>query len=325
MIFQMKNSFLTRREFFKNSGIFLAALFALHYRHKGINKAFADFIPREPIPTRVLGKTGVRVTSFGLGGEGILRTYGRMKEAVDVIHKALDLGVTYFDTAPAYAQSQDYYGEALQGRRKGVFLASKTHDRTRDGSLRLLDDSLKRLETDHLDLWQLHDLRIKDDLDEIFSKEGAVEAAIQAKAQGLIRFIGITGHHDPQILLEAMRRFSFDTAMCSVNAGDVHYLSFKDTVVPEAKKQNIGIIGMKVLARGYILRDDGIKTAKEAISYVLSLPVSVVIIGCSNPKEVEENVNIVKTFQSLPGEEMKRLESLTKGYFQDANYFKVGM
>ena len=195
---------LTRREFFKRATLFLAALFALQHKYKGISKAFADFIVKEPIPTRVLGKTGIKVTSFGLGGEGALRTYGRMKEAVAVIHKALDLGVTYFDTAPAYSQSQDYYGEAIQGRRKNIFLASKTHDRTKDGSLHLLDDSLKRLRTDHLDLWQFHDLRTIDDLNEIFSKDGTLKAALKAKEQGLIRFIGITGHHDPQILLEAV-------------------------------------------------------------------------------------------------------------------------
>lgn len=303
-------------------GLFLASLFAVNYKDRFGTKAFADFIRDEPIPTRVLGKTGVSVTSFGLGGEGILRTYGRMKEAVAVIQKALDLGVTYFDTAPAYSQSQDYYGEALQGRRKDIFLASKTHDRTRDGSLRLLEDSLKRLKTDHLDLWQLHDLRTKDDLDEIFAKNGVLKAAQEAKAQGLIRFIGITGHHDPQILLETMQRFPFDTVMCSVNAADRWYLPFKDTVIREAKSQNMGIIAMKVLARGYLLREDGIKTTEEAIGYVLSLPVSVVIIGCRSPQEVEENVHIAKTFQVLSQEEMLSLESLTKKYFEEGNFFK---
>lgn len=315
---------MTRREFFERTGLLLVSLFALH-KYKGISKSIADFIPKEPIPTRVLGKTGVSVTSFGLGGEGILRTYGRRKEAVAVIHKALDLGVTYFDTAPAYNQSQDYYGQALQGRRKGIFLASKTHDRTRDGSLRLLEDSLRRLRTDQIDLWQLHDLRTRDDLGTIFSKDGALKAAQEAREKGLIKFIGITGHHDPQILLEAMRRFPFDTVMCAVNAGDKYYLPFKDTVIPEANRQNMGIVAMKVLARGYILRNDGIETAKEAISYVLTLPVSILIIGCRTPQEVEENVRIAKTFKPLSGEEMAQLESLTKGYFQDVNYFKAGL
>src|SRR5262245_55392786 len=117
-----------------------------------------------PLPRRTLGKTACEVTLFGLGGEGVLRTHGREKDAVRVIERGLDQGVNYCDTAPAYASSMDYYGAALGERRAQVFLASKTHERTRDGSLRLLDDSLRRLRTDHLDLWQLHDLRTQDDL-----------------------------------------------------------------------------------------------------------------------------------------------------------------
>src|SRR5947209_19695494 len=125
--------------------------------------------PQQPLPRRPLGRTGRDVTLFGLGGEGVLRTHGRTAEAVRVIHRALDQGVNYCDTAPAYAGSLDYYGAALGERRREVFLASKTHDRTRDGSLRLLDESLRRLRTDHLDLWQLHDLRTTNDLDRIFA------------------------------------------------------------------------------------------------------------------------------------------------------------
>ncbi len=128
-----------------------------------------------PIPKRLLGRTGREVTQFALGGEGVLRTYGRIHEAVAVIHRALDQGVTYCDTAPAYSGSLDYYGAALGERRGQVFLASKTHDRTRDGSLRLLDESLARARTDHLDLWQLHDLRTTRDLQMIFSKGGRLK------------------------------------------------------------------------------------------------------------------------------------------------------
>ena len=128
--------------------------------------------PPPRIPRRPLGRTGCEVTQFALGGEGVLRTFGRESEAVAVIRRALDLGVNYCDTAPAYAGSLDYYGEALGERRKEIFLASKTHDRTRDGSLRLLDESLERLRTDHLDLWQLHDLRTPEDLRRIFGPGG---------------------------------------------------------------------------------------------------------------------------------------------------------
>src|SRR3954454_23473528 len=140
--------------------------------------------PVPPIPRRALGCTGCEVTQFALGGEGVLRTHGRMAEAVAVIHRALDQGINYCDTAPAYAGSLDYYGAALGERRRDVFLASKTHDRTRDGSLRLLDDSLRRLRTDHLDLWQLHDLRTMQDLARIFAPGGALEALTRARSEG---------------------------------------------------------------------------------------------------------------------------------------------
>src|SRR4051794_4979895 len=190
-----------------------------------------------PLPRRPLGSTGRDVTIFGLGGEGVLRTHGRQKEAVRVIERALDLGVTYFDTAPAYASSMDYYGACLGERRRDIFLASKTHDRSRSGSLRLLDDSLRRIRTDHLDLWQLHDLRTKEDLAQIFGKGGALEALIEARAAGRVRHLGLTGHHDPAILLEAMRRFAFDTVLVAVNAADRHRLPFLSTVVAEAARQ----------------------------------------------------------------------------------------
>src|ERR1044071_3241241 len=148
------------------------------------------------LPQRPLGSTGRDVTLVGLGGEGILRTNGETAKAVPVIHRALDSGINYFDTAPAYASSRDYYGAALGERRKQIFLASKTHDRSCDGSLRLLDDSLLRLRTDHLDLWQLHDLRTAEDLDRIFAKGGALEALVRARSEGRVRFVGLTGHHD---------------------------------------------------------------------------------------------------------------------------------
>lgn len=263
------------------------------------------------LPTRELGSTGRRVSLFGLGGEGVLRTQGREREAVAVIHKALDCGVNYCDTAPAYADSMDYYGAALGERREEIFLASKTHDRTRDGSLRLLDDSLRRLQTDRLDLWQLHDLRTMEVLDCIFSKGGALEALLQARDEGRVKHLGITGHHDPTILMEAMRRFDFDTVLVALNAADVHRMPFLTTVVPEAAKRGMGIIGMKVLAAGAMSKA-GV-SAEEAMRYALSQHgVSTVVIGCGTPEEVEENARIAREFEPLNAEQMAELESRTK-------------
>ncbi|MGE3808922.1 MAG: aldo/keto reductase [Gemmataceae bacterium] len=272
------------------------------------------------MPRRTLGRTGREVTLFALGGEGILRTHGRTDEAEAVIHRALDLGVNYCDTAPAYASSMDYYGAALGSRRRDVFLASKTHERSRDGSLRLLDDSLRRLRTDHLDLWQLHDLRTRRDLDEIFAADGALAALQQARADGRVRHLGITGHHDPAILLEAMRRFEFDTVLMALNAADVHRLSFLKMVLPEAQRHGLGVIGMKVYGQGSLIRRNVLQslfgrarlTSAEAMGYVLSQPgVSIVVIGCSTPQEVEDNVHNACQFAALGEAVQRELEQRT--------------
>jgi predicted aldo/keto reductase-like oxidoreductase len=281
-----------------------------------------DHTPAASLPQRPLGRTGHQATLFALGGEGVLRTHGRMEEAIQVIHRALDQGVNYCDTAPAYAGSLDYYGAALGERRRNVFLASKTHERSRDGSLRLLDESLRRLRTDHLDLWQLHDLRTMLDVERIFSRCGAIEALEQARADGRVRFLGLTGHHDPAILLETMRRFDFDTVLVALNAADTHRLSFITTVLPEAARRGMGVIGMKVLAQGALL-GPGKLTAEEAMQYVLSLPgVSHVIIGCKTPTEVDENARFARAFAPLDAPHLKALEERTRSRAAEYAYFK---
>jgi aryl-alcohol dehydrogenase-like predicted oxidoreductase len=257
---------------------------------------------------RVLGRTGAKVLAVSLGGEGILRTTGRAPEAVPVILEALRLGVRYCDTAPAYQQSQDYYGEAFRsaglGARDGVFLASKTHERTRDRALRLLDDSLRRLGTDRLDLWQMHDLRTPDELDVLFGQGGALEAARQAQADGRVRFIGLTGHHDPDVLLEAMRRFPFDNLLVALNPADPRRRPFAP-VVAEARRQGMGVVGMKALAAGPLLREAG---AGELLRYTASIA-DTVIVGCSTIAEVRENLGVARDFVAMPENERRALEA----------------
>lgn len=266
----------------------------------------------QALPRRPLGQTGYAATLFGLGGEGVLRTYGRTAEAVQVIQRALEQGVNYCDTAPAYAGSMDYYGAALGERRHEIFLASKTHERSRDGSLRLLEDSLRRLRTDHLDLWQLHDLRTMGELDRIFARGGALEALLQAREEGRVHFLGLTGHHDPAVLLEAVRRFAFDTVLVALNAADVHFLPFISTVVAEAARRGMGVIGMKVYAQGALL-GQGRLTVDEAMGYVLSLPgVSTVIIGCRTPAEVDANARAARQFSTFDAQRQRELEARTR-------------
>jgi aryl-alcohol dehydrogenase-like predicted oxidoreductase len=271
---------------------------------------------------RTLGQTGIRVDAVSLGGEGILRTTGLAKDAVPMIMEALRLGVRYCDTAPAYQQSQDYYGEAFRAlgpsSREGVFLASKTHERTRDRALRLLDDSLRRLGTDHLDLWQMHDLRNRDDLDRIFSNGGALEAAIAAKLDGRIRFIGLTGHHDPAILLEAMQRFAFDSVLVAINPADPHRLPFLPTVVAEARRQGMGVVGMKVFAAGALLEN---AHAVELIRYAATFA-DTVIIGCSSLEEVRENLAVGSHFVPMTENECRALEARIAVKAHRYDYFK---
>jgi len=267
----------------------------------------------------------VQVLPVSLGGEGILRTTGRAREAVPVILEALRLGVRYCDTAPAYQQSQDYYGEAFRqagaGAREKVFLASKVHERTRDRALRLLDDSLRRLGTDHLDLWQLHDLREREELDQIFGKGGAIEAVERAKAEGRIRFVGLTGHHDPEILLEAMRRYPFDNVLCAVNPADPARTPFLPTVVAEARRRGMGVVGMKVMAAGMLLRDR-VAQPGELIRYGATVS-DTVIIGCSSVEEVRENFAAGETFEPMEAAERAALERRVASARGTYDYFKA--
>lgn len=277
------------------------------------------------VAARKLGKTGAEVEAFSLGGEGVLRTVGREKEAVAVILKALELGVRYMDTAPAYAGSQAYYGAAFReagtGARDKVFLATKTHERGRDNAERLLDESLKTLGTDRVDLWQMHDLRDVDDLDRIFAKGGAIEAATKAKADGRVRFIGLTGHHDPAILIEAMKRFDFDTLLAAMNPADSRRSPFLTTAVAEARRRGMGVIGMKSLAVGRIVAD-GAASADELIRYAASFA-DTVIIGCKTPEEVAANVGTARSGAALSAADLRRIEAAVLARGERYDTFKA--
>ena len=203
------------------------------------------------IPKRTLGNTGVKVSCIGLGGEGVLRTHGRQKEARAVIERALELGINYLESARAYAGSEGYYGLSLGDKRKDIFLASKAHERSASGATAMLEESLRQLKTDWLDLWQIHDLRTESDLQRIFGPGGAIEAFDRAKREGKVRFIGVTGHQDPAILLKAFSLYDFDTVLMPVNPAEAAWHSFPASVLPEARLRGMGIIGMKVLCRGF--------------------------------------------------------------------------
>ena len=216
--------------------------------------------PKTPdaMPTRNLGKTGLPGRIFSLGGQAAIEKANNFDVAVPLIEKALDLGVNYVDTSARYGGVEDrwseqYFGEVMKTRRSEAFLATKSHDRTRDGSLKLLERSLELLKTDHIDLWQMHALSRPDQVEEAFAPGGAIEAFVEARDQGIVRNLGISGHADPDVLIDAIERFPFDCVLLALNAADPFHLSFKEKLLPLAVEREMGIIGMKIPARGLIL------------------------------------------------------------------------
>lgn len=305
---------LTRREFVKVSTTGAAAM------------ALASAVPLAApgMPERPLGRTGHKARLFSLGGQAVIEKPGTQDVSVAIVNRAIDLGVNYLDTAAGYGRgiSETYYGEVLKTRRKEVFLASKTRDRTRDGSLKILDESLKRLHTDHLDLWQLHNVMTDEDLDKIFGKDGAIEALQRAQDQKMVRFLGITGHFNPEVLARGIKRFPFDTILMALNPADKHRLSFINTLLPLANKKQMGVIAMKIPARGRLFKEGGITSMRDALSYVMTLPVSTVIVGVDNVAQLEENISVARDFKPMSTADMARLEQLTASYVSDASWFK---
>jgi aryl-alcohol dehydrogenase-like predicted oxidoreductase len=274
------------------------------------------------IPKRTLGKTGVDVTILGLGGEGILRTYGYEKEAYALINKAIDLGITYLESARAYSGSESYYGKALRERRKDIFLASKSHARDKKGALQHLHETLKNMKTDHLDLWQIHDMRTREDVEEIFGPRGALVAFQEAKDQGFVRFLGVTGHHDPSILLRCLEKFHFDTVLIPVNPAEPTYKSFIEQVIPIARGKGMGTIGMKVYFRGFATKLPEFTSLEPFYRYALSQPITTAVIGCDDIEQLQENVRFATSFKAMPAEEQRKLVDAVSPYARQLMYYK---
>lgn len=293
------------------------------------------------MPTRSFGMTGYKVGILSLGGQATLEIKGREEESEKIINRAIDLGINYIDTAASYGGgvSQLNIGRVMKTRRNEVWLSTKTHDRTYDGSMKLLEESLKNLQTDHLDAWQLHNIQTKEQLNQIFANDGAIKALEKAKSEGMVKHLGITGHFEPLILLRAIQEYPFDQILLAVNAADVHYLSFKNYLLPEAQKKGIAIIGMKVATRGRMLSTwtpppmeeqaarlatklPGTITIKEALTYNMSLPVSTTIIGVDSVAQIEEDVKIASEFTPLSEAELKEIEFKTLPIVRQGLYFR---
>ena len=288
------------------------------------------------MPTRVLGRTGHLVGILGLGGERELENADNEAVALPIIERALDLGVNYIDTSPHYGGgrwSETYVGRVMKRRRREVFLATMTRDRTADGSMRLLEKSLELLDTDCIDLWQLQGIGTMEDVEKVCEKGGVLEAFLKARDQKMTKFLGLAGQKDPSALAEAIRRFPFDTVLMPVNAGDQTFLK---EVMPLALEREMGVIGMLVPARGRILAGfkhpepppgqaplkDGTLTMAEAMRYSLSKPVSTTIIGLDNLKQLEENASIARRFLPMSDTQLTELEERTKPIAEQVQYYK---
>lgn len=241
------------------------------------------------LSTTSFGITNQQVTVVGLGGEGVLRTFGRRDQAAEVIHEALDRGIKYFDSARVYSDSEVYYG-SVWGEKKDarlkIFQTSKSASRDKKGALADLEQTFDRLKTDYLDLWQIHDVRTEEEIQEIAGPGGALEAFVEARLSGKVRYIGVTGHHDPRVLTRAVREWPVDSVMMPVNPVETLLGGFLTLTLPVAKEKGIAIIGMKILGGShYLISQLGINP-ESLIRYALSYDITVAIVGCSTPGEV---------------------------------------
>ncbi len=340
-----------RRTFLKSGGAIAAGLLAQTTLPAHAAKTMPP-LPANPrtlaaMPTRNLGKTGYKVGIFSLGGQASIEKPNNFEVAVPIIERALDLGVNYIDTSSIYGGperwSEQYVGRVMKTRRDEAFLATKTKERTRDGSMRMIEKSLQLLNTDHVDLWQLHDVGLPEDVDAIFAKGGAMEALVEMQQQKVVRYLGVTGHYRPEALIDTINRHPFDCILMAMNAADTHIHSFTDKLLPLAVEKQMGIIGMKVPSRGRLLSSwtppsldaqrhswegsaiatrPGVMNMRDAMHFTLTHPVSTVIIGCDTIAQLEENVHIAREFTPLSQTQMATLNELAAPVAEQSLFFR---
>jgi len=262
-------------------------------------------MPKRPleIPTRPFGRTGERVSILGLGGfhVGVQDTDA---EAVRLIHAALDAGITFLDNAWDYngGTSEKRMGKAIADRRDGVFLMTKVCTHGRDGkvAMKQLEDSLKRLRTDHLDLWQIHEVVFDDEPAKHFAKGGVVEALDRARQQGKVRYVGFTGHKSPELHLQMLAHdYAWDACQLPLNCFDASFRSFEEQVLPELNRRGIAPIAMKSLSGDGRAVKAKVVTAEEALSYAMSLPVATVVSGMESMKVLKQNIRVAQGFRPM--------------------------
>lgn len=287
---------------------------------------------REEVPRRTLGQTGEKVSIIGLGGFHI-GVQSEEKESIRIIRTAIDRGINFMDNCWDYNKgaSEIRMGKALRdGYRQRVFLMTKIDGRDKKAAMSQIDESLKRLQTDTIDLLQFHEVIRMSDPDRIFGADGAIEAAQEARKDGKVRFVGFTGHKNPDIHLKMLRtasdhQFTFDTVQMPLNVMDAHFESFEKKVLPVLVQQHIGVLGMKSMGDGIVLKSGAVKPV-ECLHYAMSLPVSVVITGCDSLWILGQAIQAARTFRPLSDSQRTALLAKTEKGAKSGEYelYKTG-
>jgi predicted aldo/keto reductase-like oxidoreductase len=295
---------ISRRQFLENIGLGTAAGTSLL-----LLKDIANAQPGpDPLPSRTLGRTGAKVSilAFGCGSRFLM--YKDEESATAILNRAIDLGITYLDTAYAYGdgESETRVGKVMASRRKEVWLATKIPDRTRDEFLRRLEASLKRLQTDHVDLVHIHSLGQADDLEKIEAPNGALKGLMEAREQKIARFVGMTSHTNGEVMAKAIERHDLDCVQMALNAS--RNGRFEEAALPAANAKKLGVIAMKVTGQEFLLGDGSGKTdMRSLLRYSMSLPVTTAVVGMPRPEMLAHNVEIARNFSALNDDEKERL------------------
>lgn len=274
---------------------------------------------------RKLGKTNYRVSLFSFGGQAQIEDQDQREDAVELIQYGLEKGINYIDTAPAYnkGESEKTIGTVVENGQRDFYLATKCDKRQNNTAWKQINQSIERLGTTP-DCIQVHHLDHMWEVDRIFDKQkGAMKALLRAKEEGLCKYLGITGHSDPTVLLEALNRHPFDTVLGAVNIADPYAYSFQSTLIPYCKENDIGFIGMKVCSKGAIFKKGAIYSMKDCLDYVWSIPgVNTAIVGISNMDQLKRNLQIANRFRGISLNKMAELEQLVEPYANDALHFR---
>jgi aryl-alcohol dehydrogenase-like predicted oxidoreductase len=276
------------------------------------------------IPLRPLGRTGVAVSALGLGGWDIA-VMKDDRDCIRLVHEAIDAGITFLDNAWDYhdGRSEELMGRAIEDRRDRVFLMTKvcTHGRDRRVAMRQLEESLRRLRTDYLDLWQIHEVVYENEPELHFAPDGAIEALAQARREGKVRFVGFTGHKSPELHLRMLAyNYPFDACQLPLNCLDATFRSFERQVLPELERQNIAPIGMKSMGGDGVMVTSGVVAPEEALRYAMSLPVATTVSGICSFEILQQNLKVARGFTPMSASEMQQVRKRCASVAADGRF-----